>query len=114
MDFIPLMLNSSSLTWSICTLAAMAAIILHLVAIKCQKLHMEDSPITNLTLVSLNLKIDMGARLLLHLTQTSEVEKFWHPSLAESFIQSIIPLKGVKLTSELFTIILCSPDLVCS
>ena len=40
MDFIPLRLNSSNLTCSIC---ALAAIILQLVAIECQKLHMVDS-----------------------------------------------------------------------
>ena len=42
MDFMPLRLNSSSLTCSIC---ALAAIILQLVATECQKLHMSDSPI---------------------------------------------------------------------
>ena len=42
MDFMPLRLNSSSLTCSIC---ALAAIILQLVAMECQKLHMVDSPI---------------------------------------------------------------------
>ena len=42
MDFMPLSLNSSSLTCSICTLAA---IIRHLVAMECQKLHMVDTPI---------------------------------------------------------------------
>ena len=42
MDFMPLRLNSFSLTCSIC---AMAAIILQLVAMECQKLHMVDSPI---------------------------------------------------------------------
>ena len=42
MDFMPLRLNSSSLTCLICSLAA---IILHLVAMECQKLHMVDSPI---------------------------------------------------------------------
>ena len=42
MDFMSLRLNSSSSTCSIC---ALAAIILQLVAIECQKLHMVDSPI---------------------------------------------------------------------
>ena len=42
MDFMPLRLNSSSLTCSIC---ALAAIILQLVSMECQKLHMVDSPI---------------------------------------------------------------------
>ena len=42
MDFMPLRLNSSSFTCSIC---ALAAIILQLVAMECQKLHMVDSPI---------------------------------------------------------------------
>ena len=42
MDFKPLRLNSSSLTCSIC---ALAAIILQLVATECQKLHMVDSSI---------------------------------------------------------------------
>ena len=42
MDFMPLRLNSSILTYSIC---ALAAIILQLVAMECQKLHMVDSPI---------------------------------------------------------------------
>ena len=41
MDFMPLRLNSSSLTCSICTLAA---IILQLVAIECQNLHVMDLP----------------------------------------------------------------------
>ena len=41
-DFMSLRLNSSSLTCSIC---ALAAIILQLVAMECQKLHMVDSPI---------------------------------------------------------------------
>ena len=41
MDFMPLRLNSSSLTCSIC---ALAAIILQLVVMECQKLHMVDSP----------------------------------------------------------------------
>ena len=42
MDFMPLRLNSSSLTCSIC---ALTAIILQLVAMECQKLHMVDLPI---------------------------------------------------------------------
>ena len=42
MDFIPLRLNSSNLTCSIC---ALAAIILQLVAMEYQKLHMVDSSI---------------------------------------------------------------------
>ena len=42
MDFLPVRLNSSSLTCPIC---ALAAIILQLVAMECQKLHMVDSPI---------------------------------------------------------------------
>ena len=42
MDFMPLRFNSSSLTRSIC---ALAAIILQLVAMECQKLHIVDSPI---------------------------------------------------------------------
>ena len=42
MDFMPFRLNFSSLTCSIC---ALAAIILQLVATKWQKLHMVDSPI---------------------------------------------------------------------
>ena len=42
MDFMPLRLNSSSLTCSIC---ALAAIILQLVVMECQKLHLVDSPI---------------------------------------------------------------------
>ena len=46
MDFMPLRLNSSSLTCSICVLAA---IILQLVAMECKKLHMVDSPIENRT-----------------------------------------------------------------
>ena len=41
-DFMPLRLNPSSLTCSNC---ALAAIILQLVAIECQKFHMVDSPI---------------------------------------------------------------------
>ena len=44
MGFMPLRLNSSSLICSICTLAA---IILQLVAMECQKVHMADSPITD-------------------------------------------------------------------
>ena len=43
MDFMPLRLSSSSLTCSIC---ALAAIILQLVAMECQKFHMVDSPVT--------------------------------------------------------------------
>ena len=42
MDFMPLRLNSSNLTCSIC---ALAAIVLQLVAMECQKPHMVDSPI---------------------------------------------------------------------
>ena len=42
MDFMPLRLNSSKLTCSIC---ALAAIILQLVVMECQKLHMVDSPL---------------------------------------------------------------------
>ena len=42
MDFIPLRLNFSRLSCSIC---ALAAIILQFVAIECQKLHIVDSPI---------------------------------------------------------------------
>ena len=42
MDFMPLRLNSTSLTCSIC---ALAAIILQLVAMECQKLHVVDSPV---------------------------------------------------------------------
>ena len=42
MNFMPLRLNSSSLTCFIC---ALASIILQLVAMECQKLHMMDSPI---------------------------------------------------------------------
>ena len=42
MDFIPLRLNSSNLTCSVC---ALAAIILQLVAMECQKRHMMDSSI---------------------------------------------------------------------
>ena len=41
MDFMPLRLNSSSLTCSIC---ALAVIILQLVAMECQKLYMVDLP----------------------------------------------------------------------
>ena len=48
MDFMPLRLNSSSLTCPICT---MAAIILQLVAMECQKLHMVDLPIPGLSMV---------------------------------------------------------------
>ena len=48
MDFMPLKLNSFSLTCSICALAAM---IVQLVAMKCQKLHMVDLPILNLLFV---------------------------------------------------------------
>ena len=44
MDFMPLRLISSSLTYSIC---ALAAIILQMVAMECQKLHMVDSSITS-------------------------------------------------------------------
>ena len=42
MDFMPLRLNSSSLTSSIC---ALAVIIFQVVAMECQKLHTVDSPI---------------------------------------------------------------------
>ena len=42
MDFMPLRLNSFSLTCSIC---ALAAIILQLDAMECQKFHIVDSPI---------------------------------------------------------------------
>ena len=42
MDFMPLRLNSSSLTCSIC---ALAAIILQLVALECRKLNKVDLPI---------------------------------------------------------------------
>ena len=42
MDFMSLRLNSSSLTCSIC---ALAAIILQLIAMERQNLHMVDSPI---------------------------------------------------------------------
>ena len=42
MDLMPLRLNSSSLACSIC---ALAAIILQLVAMECQKHHIVDSPI---------------------------------------------------------------------
>ena len=48
MDFMPLRLNSSNLTCSICTLAA---IVLQLVAMECQKPHMVDSPIALATVV---------------------------------------------------------------
>ena len=44
MDFMPLRLNSSSLTCSIC---ALATIILQLVVMECQKLHMVDSPVSS-------------------------------------------------------------------
>ena len=44
----PLRLNSSSLTCSIC---ALAAIILQLVAMECRKLHMVDSPIGRLSFI---------------------------------------------------------------
>ena len=46
MDLMPLRLNSSSL---ICSICALAAIILQLVATECQTLHMVDSPITDFT-----------------------------------------------------------------
>ena len=46
MDFMPLRLNSSGLIYSICILAA---IILYLVAMECQKLDMVDSPIPPLS-----------------------------------------------------------------
>ena len=49
MDFMLLRLNSSSLTCSNC---ALAAIILQLVAMECQKFHMVDSPILLLSLTS--------------------------------------------------------------
>ena len=42
MDFMPLRLNFSSLTCSICVLAAIK---LQLVAMECQKLHIVDLPI---------------------------------------------------------------------
>ena len=45
MDFMPLRLNSSSLTRSIC---ALVAIILQFVAVECRKLHMVDLPIAEL------------------------------------------------------------------
>ena len=48
-EFMPLRLNSSSLTCSNC---ALAAIILQLVAMECQKFHMVDSPILLLSLTS--------------------------------------------------------------
>ena len=43
-DFLPLRLNYSSLTCSIC---ALASIILQLIAMECQKLYMVDSPMSN-------------------------------------------------------------------
>ena len=49
MDFMPLRLNSVSLTCSIC---ALAAIFLQLVAMECRKLHMVDSPIVELIMLS--------------------------------------------------------------
>ena len=53
MDFMPLRLNSSSLTCSIC---ALPAIILQLVAMECQKLHMVDSPVLSVQfIICLNL-----------------------------------------------------------
>ena len=45
MDFLPLRLNSSSITCSIC---ALAAIILQLVAMECQKLDMVDSSVVSM------------------------------------------------------------------
>ena len=63
MDFIPLMLNSSDLTCSIC---ALAAIILQLVAMECQKLHMVDSPILSQNQVKLfREKVDGHLQLLM-------------------------------------------------
>ena len=47
MDFVTLRLKSSSLTCSIC---ALDAIILQLVAMECRKLHMVDSPIKSILL----------------------------------------------------------------
>ena len=47
----PLRLNSSSLTYSIC---ALAAIILQLVAMECQKPHTVDSPILPCLLIQLS------------------------------------------------------------
>ena len=52
MDFMSLRLNSSNLTCSICSLAA---IILQLVAMESQKLHMVDSPIGSFILTLLGL-----------------------------------------------------------
>ena len=49
MNFMPLRLNSSSLTCSIC---ALATIILTLVDMECQKLHMGDWPVVKLVTVS--------------------------------------------------------------
>ena len=43
MDFMPLRLNSSTLTCFVC---ALAAIILQFVAMESQKLHMVDSPMS--------------------------------------------------------------------
>ena len=43
MDLMPLRLNSSSLTCSICALAAIILIILQWVAMECQKFHTVDS-----------------------------------------------------------------------
>ena len=54
MDFMPLSLNSSSLTCSIC---ALASIILQSVATECQKLHMVDSPIEKRFLLILHYRI---------------------------------------------------------
>ena len=53
MDFMPLRLNSSSF---ICSICALAAIILQLVAMECQKLYMVDSPILIIDTFNRNIK----------------------------------------------------------
>ena len=65
MDFMPLRLNSSSLTCSIC---ALAAIILQLVAMECQKLYMVDSPIDS------HMSMQEDKRLLDHEKQQHSVQ----------------------------------------
>ena len=82
MDFMPLRLNSSSLTCSIC---ALAAFILQLVAMENQKLHMVDSPIVSLkerarqrffSLAVYIASLDLGNLLPRNLSETSGLHRF--------------------------------------
>ena len=98
MDVMPLRLNSSSLTSSIC---ALAAIRLQFVAMECQNLHMADSPLS-CTYQSFTVDYNpsfQGVKFLYDCVTGRRIEESFGCIMADEMVSNVCHFVFIKRTS---------------